>query len=304
MVRLEGIVPAVLTPFHKDETLNKDAFKQLLDYLLDSRVHGLFVCGSAGEFWALSKEEKKQLFEVAVDYVNQKKPVYAGTGAESTREALELTKIAEDIGVDAVSIITPYYVNPTKDGLFDYYSQIASKVDVPILLYNNPGRTGGVNIDPDMVRRLTQQHSNIVGIKDSSGDLTLTNEFVRISDSLIVFAGRDTLIFPALISGTKGAIAVTANVVPNLLADIYENLKKAEIEKAKACQQELAPLRLIIDKLGPYPLAIKEAINMIGIPVGPCRSPIVPLNVTQRQALREVLLKYDVTRERLMNVKT
>jgi 4-hydroxy-tetrahydrodipicolinate synthase len=291
-----GIIAAVITPFNKDESLNEAALREHVRSLLNSRVTGLFVVGTGGEFWALTKDEKKRVFEITVDEANGKKPVYAGTGVESTGEALELTKMAKDIGVDAVSIITPYFVSPTRQGLFEHYSTIAGKVDLPIVLYNNPGRAGGVNLEPSLVRELAENHSNIVGIKDSSGDLRITTEYIRLCDKINVLAGADGLIFASLLCGSKGAIAVTANVLPNLVADIYECVMKGEIQKALKAQRELVPLRQAVDRVGPYPLAIKEALNMMGRPVGPCRKPIIPATQERREELKRILLSYEALR--------
>lgn len=291
-----GIIPAVVTPFNKDESLNEDGLKQHLRFLLDSRVDGLFVAGTGGEFWALTKEEKERVFKITVDVANGKKPVYAGTGVESTAESLELTGMAKDIGVDAVSIITPYFVSPTRQGLFEHYSYIASKVDLPVLLYNNPGRTGGVNLEPTLVRDLAEKCSNIVGIKDSSGDLRITTEYIRLCDKINVLAGADTLIFATLMCGGKGAIAVTANVLPNLVAEIYESVRKGDLPRALKAQKELVPMRLAVNQVGPYPLAIKEALNMMGISAGPCRKPIVPATPEKRDELRRLLLTYESLR--------
>ena len=291
-----GIIPAVVTPFHRDESLNEDALRQHIRFLLQSRVDGLFLAGTGGEFYALTKDERKRIFEVTVDEVNGKKHVYAGTGAESTGEVLELTAMARDVGVDAVSIITPYFVSPTRRGLFEHYSYIANKVDLPVVLYNNPARAGGVNLEPSLVKDLADECTNIVGIKDSSADLRITTEYIRLCPRISVLAGADALIFATLMCGGKGAIAVVANVLPDLAAEIYEFIRKGEIQRALEAQRKLVPLRLAVNEVGPFPLAIKEALNMMGIPVGPCRKPILPAAPEKREALRKLLLTYESLR--------
>lgn len=286
----KGIIAAMVTPFNEREELNEDAVREIIRHLLKGGVHGIFVSGSQGEFWALEEAEKKRLFEISVDEVDGKAAVYAGTGAESTREALRLTRVAKDAGVDAASIITPYYIKPNDKELISHYSTIAGKVDLPILVYNNPDRTSGVCIDPEVLLKLAEEHSNIVGIKDSSGDLTLTSEYIRKCGSKIsVLAGRDTLICATLSYGGQGSIAATANVVPALVVEIYESFIKGDYEKAMEAQYRLAPLRIAFE-LGSFPVVIKEALNMIGIKAGPCRTPVLPMTAESRESLRKILL--------------
>lgn len=285
----KGIVPAVVTPMHRDESINESAFRKLLNYLVDNGVHGVFVIGSQGEFYALTKEEKIRLMEIAVEEVNGRVPVYAGTGGITTREVIELNDAAEKIGVNAVSIITPYYITPSQDELYEHYVKIARATKLPILLYNNPGRTGGVKLDPRTVEKLADI-DNIVGIKDSSGDLTNTSEYIRRTKgkNFHVLAGRDTLILATLLYGGTGSIAATANAAPRLVASIYDHFIKGDIESAKRAQEELTPLRLAFE-LGTFPVVIKEALNMMGIEAGPARGPIKGLSEEKKAELRKVL---------------
>jgi 4-hydroxy-tetrahydrodipicolinate synthase len=168
----------MVTPLNDREEVNEKALRSLVDFLVDNGVHGIFVVGSQGEAYALSRDEKKKVMETAVEQAAKRVPVYAGTGAVTTREAVELTRMAEGIGVDAVSVITPYFLSPSQEELYEYYKIIANSTSLPILLYNNPGKTGGVSISVGLAERLSQIE-NIVGIKDSSGDMTLTGEYIR-----------------------------------------------------------------------------------------------------------------------------
>jgi len=277
------------TPFTADGELNEEALRQLTRHLIQGGVHGLFATGSQGEFWALTPQEKQRVWEIVLEEAEGRVPVYAGTGAVTTREVIELNRRAEAAGVDAVSIITPFFVRPTEAELEAHYRSIAEATSLPILLYNNPGRTGGVNVSAGLVARLAEVE-DIVGIKDSSGDLTLTTEYIRLTPGdFAVLSGRDTLIFAGLVHGTRGAIAATANVVPALVVEIYEAFRAGEIERARRAQERLAPLRLAFG-LGSFPVVVKEALELMGIAVGPCRGPVSPLSPEKRAELRQVLL--------------
>ena len=284
-----GIIPAMATPFSADGDLNEKALRQLTRYLIQGGVHGLFATSSQGEFWALTPNEKQRVWEIVLDEAEGRVPVYAGTGGVTTREVRELNRRAEAAGVDAVSIITPFYVRPTEVELEAHYCAIAEATSLPVLLYNNPGRTGGVNLSAELVARLAEV-DNIVGVKDSSGDLTLTTEYIRLTpEDFAVLSGRDTLIFAGLVHGTKGAIAATANVVPALVVEIYEAFHAGEMERARRAQERLAPLRLSF-RLGSFPVVVKEALELMGIPAGPCRGPVGPLSPEKRAELRRVLV--------------
>lgn len=282
-----GIIPAMVTPFDRQGKVSEDGLRKLVDYLVKGGVHGLFPVGSQGEFYALEKEEKKKIMEIVLDQVKGKVSVYAGTGAITTKETITLTRMAQDIGVDAASIITPFFVSPTQNELYEHYLAVAKSTTLPLLLYNNPGRTG-VNISADLAVRLSKV-DNIIGIKDSSGDMTLTAEYIRrTSDDFSVLAGRDTLIYGTLLYGGKGAIAATANVAPKLVVGIYQAYVRGDIEQAKKAQAELAPLRLAFS-LGSFPVVIKDALQLIGIEVGTTRPPIKSLNKDKQEMLRNTL---------------
>jgi len=284
----KGIIPAMVTPFTTDDKINEKSLRQLTNYLIDGGVHGLFAVGSQGEFWAMTPEEKRQVLGIVVDETRGRVPVYAGTGAVTTREAVMLTQMAEEVGVDAVSVITPFFVTPNPNELIAFYTDIAKSTGLPVLLYNNPGRTK-VNISADMVVKVAEV-DNIVGIKDSSGDLTLTAEYIRrTGDDFHVLMGRDTLIYGALLYGAAGSIAASANVKPALLVEIYDAFVAGDLERSLAAQYALAPLRIAFD-LGTFPSVIKEALNLIGIDAGRCRAPVGPLTVDKRKELNDVLV--------------
>lgn len=283
----QGIIPAMVTPLTPDDEINELALRKLTSYLIEGGVHGLFPTGSQGEFWALSADEKRRVWEVVVEGTNGRLPVYAGTAAITTRETITLTRLAEKAGVDAVSILTPFYVAPNDAELYDHYRAIAEATSLPVVLYTNPARTG-VKISPDLLARLAEIE-NIVGIKDSSGDLELTAEYIRVAPpDFAVLMGRDTLILAGLLYGAKGAIAATANVAPALVVSIYERFKAGDLDGARRAQVALAPLRLAFS-WGTFPVVIKEALDLIGMEGGPARAPVGPLSPEQRERLRGVL---------------
>jgi 4-hydroxy-tetrahydrodipicolinate synthase len=292
MIKPYGIIPAMVTPLTEDDEINQSALRNLTRHLVEGGVHGLFATGSQGEFWALTGDEKRRVWEVVVDEAGGRVPVYAGTAAISTRETIALTRVAERAGVDAVSILTPFYVSPGEDELYDHYRAVAESTALPILLYSNPGRTGGVTIPPNLLAGLAEI-DNIVGIKDSSGDLQRTAEYVRTSPpDFSVLMGRDTLILAGLLYGTQGAIAATANVVPELVTAIYERLTEGDVQGAWDAQEALAPLRLAFS-WGTFPVVVKEALNLMGLDAGPARAPVRSMSNANRDQLAQVLRTID-----------
>ena len=282
-----GVIPAMVTPLTAQEELNIPVLRQLTNFLIDNGVHGLFAVGSQGEFWALTKEEKQRVWEVVVEETNGRVPVYAGTAAVTTHEAVELTQLAESCGVDAVSVLTPYFISPNESELEAHYRAVAAGTRLPVLLYTNPARTG-VRISPALAARLSQV-DNIVGAKDSAGDLEAAAELMRAAGpDFAILMGRDTLIYGGLLYGAKGAIAATANVAPALVASIYNCFQGGDYAAARQAQQELALLRGAFT-LGTFPVVVKEALEMIGIPAGPARAPVGPLSSEQRARLKSVL---------------
>jgi 4-hydroxy-tetrahydrodipicolinate synthase len=277
----------MVTPFTKSLEVNEQALRRLVNHCIDGGVHGVFAVGSQGEFWALSPDEKRRIWEIVVDETRGRVPVYGGTVGVTTRETIALTRLAKDAGVDAVSILTPYFISPTDDELFHHYKAVAEAVDIPIILYTNPARTG-VKISVSLLARLAKV-PGIIGIKDSSGDLELTAEYIRVAPpEFSVLMGRDTLIYAGLLYGTRGGIAATGNVKPALVAAIYDKFVAGDLPGALAAQRELAPLRLAFT-WGSFPVVIKEALDLMGMDCGPARPPVGPLAPEQRERLRGVL---------------
>jgi 4-hydroxy-tetrahydrodipicolinate synthase len=285
---IHGIIPPVATPMRPDEDLDLPRLKWFLDRLMTEGVHGLFVLGTNSEFYALDESEKQAVIATAVTHVHKRVPVFAGTGAETTREAVRLTRMAEREGADGVSVITPYFVNPTQAEIYDHYRRVAEATSLPVILYNNPGTCGGVKIEVDTVARLAEI-PNILGIKDSSGDLQNTNEYLRVVPSRFsVMQGRDTLIYASLVCGARGAVPASANVAPALCVKIYEAHRRGHLDEALAAQQRLNPLRLSLN-LGTAPGGVKAALSLLGMSIGPSRSPVGPLSPEKQERMRAAL---------------
>jgi 4-hydroxy-tetrahydrodipicolinate synthase len=284
----KGIIPAMITPLTKDEKINEKALRKLINFLIEGGVHAIFPVGTTGEFYGLSPEEKREIFEISLDETAGRVPVYGGTGGITTKECIQLTRIAEEVGLDAVSVLTPMFISPTQKELIDHYRKIAAETSLPILLYNNLPKTG-VTIAPATVEELAEVE-NIAGVKDSSGDFTLTAEYIRRTRgrTFSVVAGRDTLIHACLCYGGSGAIAACANVAPRLVADIYDKYVAGDVAGSLEAQFTLAPLRLAFT-LGSFPTVIKESLELLGIEAGPCMGPIGPMSAEEKAQLKRIL---------------
>jgi 4-hydroxy-tetrahydrodipicolinate synthase len=287
-MQLRGIIPPVATPMQANEDLDLPRLRWFIDHLIDSGVHGIFVLGTNSEFYALDETEKQQVVATAVEHVRGRVPVFAGTGAETTREAVRLTRMAQREGAQGVSVITPYFIAPSQQEIFDHYRRVAESTSLPVMLYNNPSTCGGLKIDVDTVARLAEL-PNILGVKDSSGDLQNTCEYIRVvPPRFSVLMGRDTLIFHALISGARGAVPATCNIAPRLLVEIYETFARGDLTAALAAQRRLSPIRIAL-ALGTAPGAVKAALTLMGQSIGPSRSPVAPLPEDKLQKMKACL---------------
>jgi 4-hydroxy-tetrahydrodipicolinate synthase len=282
---LQGIVPAVITPFRDDELIDYQAWQDLIDMLIASGVHGLFIIGGQGEFFALSEEERVVATRFCVQTVARRVPVYANVGAVTTRETVRLAELAEAEGVDYIVVVTPYYLRPSPDELVEHYAAICRSVDLPVLAYNIPERTG-VELTPEVLRRIRAAADNFVGLKDSSGKLELIPELVAAG--LTVFIGRDHLILEGLQRGCAGAVTACANVTPRAFVDLYSAYQAGEMEKAARLQALVEPLRQAFS-LATFPSVVKEAMNMAGLRAGRCRRPVGPVPEAARVQLAAVL---------------
>jgi len=261
--------------------------RAVVNHVIEGGVHSVFTVGSQGEFYALSKEEKKQVLQIVINEVDGRVPVYAGTGALTTQEVSDLTKMAEDMGAAAASVLTPFFIVPSQDELIRHYEAVANAVDIPILLYGNPMRTR-VDLQTATVVKLAQV-DNIVGIKDSSGNLGLTADYIdNVPEDFSVIAGNDALIYATLLMGGKAAIAATSNVVPKLVVSIYENIQSGDLKAARAAQAALASLRKAFT-LSTFPVVVKEAMEVIGVCGGRAKSPVGRMPAEARKKLEGII---------------
>ncbi|MCC5463933.1 4-hydroxy-tetrahydrodipicolinate synthase [Pelosinus baikalensis] len=271
MFKPEGIIAPILTPLTAEEKFNEKELRSQINRLINAGINGIFALGTNGEFYAFSKEEKIEIIKVTVDEVKGRVPVYAGTGCITTQETIELSKIAKELGVDVLSIISPYFAGISQDDLYRHFSSVAEAVDLPILLYNIPARTGN-NIDYTTVKKLAK-YQNIIGIKDSSGNFDNTLKYIENTDPrLSVLAGSDSLILWTLLAGGTGAISGCSNVFPELMVSIYQLWSQGKIEEANEAQKKIRPFRNVMQMGNPNSV-VKRAVNLLGHPVGPGREP-------------------------------
>lgn len=289
-ITFKGIVPALITPMSENEEVDEAGLRTLVERLIDAGVHGLFVLGTNGEFIALSEAEKLRVARIAVDQARSRVPVIAGTGAYATRDVIELNRKMEDVGVDAVSVITPYFNGATQQELFTHYERIARGTSLPVMLYTIPAKAG-VTLNVDTVRRLAEI-PNIRGIKDSGGDFDRLLQLINLRrDDFAVFTGTDSMILWTLIAGSDGAVAATTNAVPSVVMSIWNSFQSGDIDTARRAQESLRALRDAF-ALGTMPVVLKTAAAMLGMPAGPARSPAQPLDAAARERLAKALAHY------------
>lgn len=284
----KGIIPAMVTPLNEEYGVNESALRKLVDFLIDGGSHGLFVLGTSGEFYGFSLEERREIIEITVDQVQGRVPVYAGINGITTREAILLTESAEQCKVDAVSVLTPMFISPSQEELHAHYREISESTNLPVLLYNNSTKTG-VTITSDTASRLADI-DNIVGVKDSSGDFTLTAEYIRKTrgKNFNVLSGRDTLIHACLCYGGSGAIAACGNIAPRIVANIYDRYIAGDVAGSLEAQLQAAPIRMAFN-LGSFPTILKESLALLGIEAGPSFGPIARMNDEEKRVLKRTL---------------
>lgn len=292
----KGILPAMITPMTKDYKVNIPALRKLIDFLIDGGVHGIFAIGTTGEFYALTNAEYQEVLEVTVDQVAGRVPVYAGANAIGTKQSIELAQIAEKVGgISALSVLTPYFIGLTQQELYNHFEAIAKSTSLNMIMYDNAPKTH-LTIKPATVAKLADI-PNIVGIKDSTGDLTNTADIIKrttnVGKDFHVMMGRDSLIHAALSYGATGAVAATANVAPKLVSSIYNKYMAGDIQGALEDQYKLVPLRVAFG-LGSFPTVIKEALEMIGIEAGPCAMPTGVMTTEEKEQLKKVLIEMEI----------
>ena len=268
----QGVMPALVTPFTKDGDILEEGFKQVIDFTIGKGVTGVVPAGTTGEFSYLRTEERKKLLRLAIEFVDGRVPIIAGTGQNSTRATVALTKYAADIGCDAALIISPYYLRPSDKGYFDHYAEVSRKADLPIILYNIPQCTLGI-LNSNVVEDLADL-DNIVGIKDSGGNIGHTVELIqKLKGKMPVLIGHDECFLSAIAAGASAAIMASANIIPHVWLKIMERVKAGDFEEAALLQQKAQTLARIVTRNGGAP-PVKAALKMIGIKAGRSRMPL------------------------------
>ncbi|MDX8045510.1 4-hydroxy-tetrahydrodipicolinate synthase [Gracilibacillus sp. S3-1-1] len=287
----KGIIPAMVTPITNDQQINGSVVSQLVNKLIGSGVDGLFALGTNGEFHLLARDEKIKLTRLIVEEANGRVPVIVGVGGNSTSGVIELSKIMEDIGVDALSVITPFFITPSQEEVIKHYLAIAESTSLPIILYNIPSKTG-MNLEPETVGTLAKI-PNIVGIKDSSGNFDNIRAYIESTkqEDFFVMCGTDSLIFKTLEAGGVGAITATANAVPKTVVSIYQNWLNGNLKAAQEAQEKLKPLRSSF-QYGTIPSVLKKTVELTGIPVGPPKLPVTELSGSALEKVKEVVTFY------------
>lgn len=292
-----GIITPIVTPFNDDETqtINYQATDQLIDYLIKNGVNGIFPLGSNGEFNVLTIKERNEFASHVINYVNHRVPVYVGTGACSSNEAVYLSRKAEELGADALSVITPYFFKLRDEDIYNYYKQIAESVKIPIILYNIPGNTQN-NINPKVLDQLARI-PNVAGIKDSSGNTESIDAYLKVvqkHENLHFLIGSDSKISYAFERGATGAIAGTSNLLVKNVVALNNALRSGDTETAKKMQESLNPLRKNMHE-APVPSVLKRAVTLAGIAnVGNARKPEIAPNETLNQEIKELIVEYNL----------
>ncbi|MGV8075162.1 MAG: 4-hydroxy-tetrahydrodipicolinate synthase [Syntrophobacteraceae bacterium] len=285
-----GSMVAIVTPFKNGE-VDEAGLRQLIDFQISNGTNGVVPCGTTGESAVLSFNEHKRVIEITVEQVGKRVPVIAGTGSNNTEEAIHLTKHAKAAGADGALMITPYYNKPTQEGLYRHFRKVAESVDIPIILYNIPGRTA-VNMEADTIARLSKI-DNIVGVKEAAGTMKqITDIISKCGEDFTVLSGEDYLTFPLLCVGGKGVISVVTNVAPRDMADLCNLFFEGKFAQAQKLYYRLLPLcHALFYETNPAP--VKAALKMMGkIESDELRLPLVPMSETNRERLKRDLQAY------------
>lgn len=288
----EGAAVAIVTPMNENGSVNFAKFAELIDWQIEQGTDAIIVCGTTGEGSTLSPEEHVAVVKFCIQKVNHRVPVIAGTGSNDTAFSVKLSKEAEEDGADGLLLITPYYNKTSQKGLIAHFTAVADAVNIPCILYNVPGRTG-MTITPETCLELSR-HENIVGIKEASGNLAQAARIAALcGDDLVLYSGEDGLIVPMMSLGGKGVISVLSNVAPKEAHEIVASCLKGHFEEGRRLQLKyLALVDALFSDVNPIP--VKEALNLMGKEVGPCRLPLVPMSDTGRENLKKCLAEVDL----------
>ena len=289
MLKIEGVYPALITPFTKDDEVDAAGLKRMVEYVEEGGVAGIVPCGTTGESATLSHDEHKRVIDIVV--ANAKVPVIAGTGSNNTKEAVDLTRYAADAGAEACLLITPYYNKPNVRGLKEHFRQIGDSADIPLILYNIPSRTG-LNMSAETIVEIAAEVDTVKGVKEASGNLKQVGAIIKLAKErgldFTVVAGDDFLTLPIMSLGGRGVISVAANIAPQPMSEMVNAMLSGDIEKAKELNLRLFPLFEAMF-LETNPIPVKRAAELMGLPAGHVRLPLGGLSEENEQKLRKVL---------------
>lgn len=288
-IKVKGIIPPIITPMKEDESIYEQELRNQVNRQIEAGVHGLFPFGTNGEGYILNEKEKEQVLSIVIDETKGRVPIYAGTGCIGTKETIRQSKLAQKLGADILSIITPSFAAASQEELYQHYKAIAKAVDMPIVLYNIPARTGNA-IAPATVKRLSEIE-NIVGAKDSSGNFDNMLQYIELTkkrEDFAILSGNDSLILWNLLAGGAGGIAGCANVYPKTMVSVYNEFVKGNLEAARHFQDSIRSFRDCF-KYGNPNTIVKAAVRLLGYPVGSCRAPFHLIPEEGIQKLKEVL---------------
>lgn len=292
----KGSLVAMITPFTKNGEVDEKGIKELVEFQIKNGTNGIVPCGTTGESPTLSHEEHKRVVELTIKAVAGRVPVIAGTGSNCTREALDLTSHAKEAGADGALVVAPYYNKPTQKGLYMHYKKLAEEVDIPIVVYNVPSRTG-VNILPETLAELAEL-KNIVAVKEASGNLDQMTQIIELcGDKITLLSGDDKLLLPVLSIGGKGVISVVANIIPGDVSDMVREFEKGNYQKSK---------EIFLSKVYPLsnamfyetnPIPVKTSVRLMGLPSGDLRLPLTPMSENNLVKLKADLIKFGLLEE-------
>ena len=288
-----GAAIAIITPMNEDKSVNYDEFKKLIDYQIENGTDAIVVCGTTGEASTLTHEEHIECIRFVVEYVNKRVPVIAGTGSNCTETAVYLSKEAEKAGADALLLVSPYYNKATQKGLIEHFGRTAEAVNIPIVLYNIPGRTG-VNIQPETVKILAEKYDNIVAVKDATGNLSWTAKVALLcGENITIYSGDDNAICPILSFGGKGVISVLSHVAPRDTHLIVEKFLNGDTKGSLELQLKYLPM---VDRLFSEvnPIPVKTACRFMGFAAGPLRSPLCEMEPEHAESLKAEMKKLGI----------
>lgn len=283
-----GLTVAMVTPF-KDGAVDETALKKLVDWHVAEGTHGLCPVGTTGECPTLTHEEHERVIAIVCQHAAGRLKVMAGTGSNSTSEAIQLTKFAKSVGADGAMMVSPYYNKPTQEGFYQHYKAVAEAVDIPIILYNIPGRSAK-NIEPETIARLAEI-PNIVAIKEATGSMDQASQVLALSD-LTVLSGDDNLTLPLLALGGSGVVSVVGNIVPKDMLTLLKAFQDGDLSAARAAHYKLFTLCRDMLGLATNPIPVKAAMQMLGRDTGDLRLPMTPLGTAEAAKLRQTLVQY------------